>query len=1136
MRFVPLVLLLLAGPALAWPGDADWVAVQKDGVPVQDLEELSQLEAQLDLFGTQDSAVLWWYADSDNLYLRVQIANDPTTLGDLSVGSRGFLIDTDGDLADFEWLVQARESDGALMVYSSSEAGLEPSGLSYTAEGEYGDVQSGAVVVTEADGAFFVDVRFEHAALADDLAWASDDPFRVIGYSGVSYNGTRNDVTSCDDAQESCGDITLLWSDAMVVDADADGLTRFEELDVGTNPNDADSDDDGLIDGLESLDDVDGDDLYGWQDCDSDGDSLTDGLEAGVGTTPAGTNVSVGCFHADTDTNTTPDPGLADTDGGGLADGLEDWNHDGSIDTWETDPNDPDDDVDTDLDGIPDAVEGIADFDGDDTANYLDSDSDDDGITDAVEGLGDVDSDGVPNFLDDDSDNDGISDEIEGDEDSDEDGIPDFIDPDSDGDGKSDADEGQDDVDCDGIPDYLDLNDYDGDCTPPEVDTSDPGGDDLEDPFEQGHLTGGSCSTSGAFPGVLGLLALFGIRRRRMGILAFLGLSSSAWAGEVNAERFAPSTDAQRFVKLEDAELPKGWAVGGGIWYDQAKNPLVYRFSDGREVDVLGDVGTLRATVYGVGGPVRLGVDLPVHLVRSGFLANGTVEPEVGPMPATLGDMHVSAKVAPFRGKWYAASAWADLRIPTGDGEGKVGAGFTQFKGGLSSAFTLSGTTVAVSAGVQTGTGEVVETLNISPALVWGFGVSQKVIDPLWLSAELDGEWMWGNQDEPGATPVEWFAAAHVRPVGDLVVTAGAGTGLTQGIGAPDWRVAGGVAWTPRLAARSAVARTAGGDADGDGVPDERDRCLGQPEDKNGIRDEDGCPDADGRVLTTFTIITTAGTPVAGARLDLVSGPETGSWVAADGNVVVAVLPGHYELVAGAAAYAQVKASSDIPSGVESHGIRISLAPPSDLGHLVVRAVGPSGVPVAGAEVRIVGTLGIPLKTGTDGLFEADLIPGGYELAVAAPSWTVAHRNISLQPGGMVDVTVYMEPTGVFIDRSSKQIFLNRKVFFELDRVELKVESLSVLDDLVRTLKEHPEIRQLRVEGHTDSQGAEAYNLKLSQDRAQAVVAYLIKQGVEPSRLVSDGLGETRLLQQGDSEDVHATNRRVEFHILSMDP
>jgi len=338
------------------------------------------------------------------------------------------------------------------------------------------------------------------------------------------------------------------------------------------------------------------------------------------------------------------------------------------------------------------------------------------------------------------------------------------------------------------------------------------------------------------------------------------------------------------------------------------------------------------------------------------------------------------------------------------------------------------------------------------------------------------------------------------------------------------------------LVERTNAVKTGIADADRDGVPDDRDRCVGQPEDKNGIRDDDGCPDADGRVLTTFTIITTAGTPMAGARLDLVSGPETGSWVALDGNVMVSILPGHYELVASAERYAQVRASSDIPAGVDAHGIRISLAPPGDLGHLVVRAVGPSGVPVAGAEVRIVGTLGIPLKTGQDGLFEADLIPGGYELAVAAPSWTVARRAFSLSPGGTVDLTVYMEPTGVVIDRSSKQIFLNRKVFFELDRAELKVESLTVLDELVRTLKEHPEIRQLRVEGHTDTQGAEAYNLKLSGERAQAVVAYLVRQGVEPSRLVSEGFGEARPLQQGDSEDVHATNRRVEFHIVAMDP
>ena len=119
----------------------------------------------------------------------------------------------------------------------------------------------------------------------------------------------------------------------------------------------------------------------------------------------------------------------------------------------------------SDNDGIPDAVEGSDDFDGDGVPNYRDTDSDGDGIPDAVEGIDDADGDGRPNFLDRDADGDSIPDSLEGVDDPDQDGRPNYLDNDSDGDGILDAIEGSLDADSDSIPNYLDL-DSDGDSLP----------------------------------------------------------------------------------------------------------------------------------------------------------------------------------------------------------------------------------------------------------------------------------------------------------------------------------------------------------------------------------------------------------------------------------------------------------------------------------------------------------------------------------------------------------------------------------------------------------------------------------------------------------------------------------------------
>ena len=197
------------------------------------------------------------------------------------------------------------------------------------------------------------------------------------------------------------------------VDTDMDGLTDAEETTRGTNPMDADSDDDGVIDGQEPnwSDDTDRDGRINALDPDSDGDGLKDGTELGVTMPNRDTNVGAGNFVADADPTTKTSAVVADTDRGGLSDGVEDTNLNGRRDAGEKNPLDPVDDrgTDTDMDGLTDDEERTA------GTNPMDADSDDDGVIDGREPRWniDTDGDGLINALDPDSDNDGLFDGTE---------------------------------------------------------------------------------------------------------------------------------------------------------------------------------------------------------------------------------------------------------------------------------------------------------------------------------------------------------------------------------------------------------------------------------------------------------------------------------------------------------------------------------------------------------------------------------------------------------------------------------------------------------------------------------------------------------------------------------------------------
>lgn len=111
-----------------------------------------------------------------------------------------------------------------------------------------------------------------------------------------------------------------------------------------------------------------------------------------------------------------------------------------------------------------------------------------------------------------------------------------------------------------------------------------------------------------------------------------------------------------------------------------------------------------------------------------------------------------------------------------------------------------------------------------------------------------------------------------------------------------------------------------------------------------------------------------------------------------------------------------------------------------------------------------------------------------------------------------------------------ERIEISEQIHFATGKHAILPASFELMNQIAQVLKDHPTIK-LRIEGHTDSIGNDALNLRLSQRRANSVREYLIEAGIGADRLVAIGFGETMPIASNASESGRSLNRRVEFNI-----
>ena len=117
------------------------------------------------------------------------------------------------------------------------------------------------------------------------------------------------------------------------------------------------------------------------------------------------------------------------------------------------------------------------------------------------------------------------------------------------------------------------------------------------------------------------------------------------------------------------------------------------------------------------------------------------------------------------------------------------------------------------------------------------------------------------------------------------------------------------------------------------------------------------------------------------------------------------------------------------------------------------------------------------------------------------------------------------------------QLEILEKVYFKTGSSRLQKRSWALLDNVAQVMLAHPEIKLVRVEGHSDRTGSLKVNMRLSKQRANTVVRYLVgRGGVAKERLMAEGFGPTQpLVSDAKTAEELAQNRRVEFHIVEME-
>ena len=664
-------------------------------------------------------------------------------------------------------------------------------------------------------------------------------------------------------------------------------------------------------------------------------------------------------------------------------------------------------------------------------------------------------------------------------------------------------------------------------------------------------------------------------------VLAALSVQAQTEGTTLPLDRFRAPIDDRGLGVTEGAAIPSHLSFQTGLVLNYALNPLVLRDANN---DVAAAIvahrlaGNAQFTV-GLLDYVSLGVDLPLMLANVGGDVPASVEGLVGVASGLatigLGDLKLVPKMRILREDRHGISLAVipAITFPTagglsfqdgvrydyggsylGEGPGRLAfipevvlsTNVSGLRPALNLAYRLrqpttflEDFTVHPELIYRLGVGYDLSVLNrkMPAVLVFGeiFGATADQ-NPfgLFTPADLSGDARARARAEVRMqNPIEWLVGARWRTPLGPAVEGGVGTGLRAGFGSPELRAFLGVRWI-----------VDDDDNDDDGVSNEKDQCLNQPEDKDGHEDLDGCPDADNDGDGLPDDVDRC--PMAQEDIDTVE-DDDGCPDPDDDQDGIPDVDDRCRDVFGDKEHQGCPIPDRDADGVPDHNDRC----PDDKGPKERL-----GCPIEDRDRdsiedsqdscpdQFVGstTQGCP-DGDQDGVADRDdrcpSDPGVVDLrgckdqdsdGIADPDDQCPTEAETIN--GIKDADGCPDKGKELVVVTADRIEIKDTIYFDAGKDTIQRRSFPLLGQIALVLKAHEEIKKVRVEGHTDADGNDDKNLDLSKRRARAVMLHLAKQGVSLLRMESEGYGEQKPIADNKTKAGKAKNRRVEFVIV----